>query len=973
MNDEVRQIREEIFNRLILGIVLIGMMTGIVAVLTGGLASPWFIPAVFLLLAAVVAVAVRLFGRLVVASYVLVGSLVVLVVGMFLQPNAVSSFIPYLLIPVVVIAGFLLSPLATMIVSASSIVLAMLIVAITGQLSATNLILLLPAFGLTLIVAFLMAESKRYIGKLGDLLAENRKLLKDRTLEGIEAKKQVERLSRQVTDLQRQQSVAKPEVSQGRLLAARRDSRLYELINGTLEELRTSIETLEASIEQVGELLTNNGSTELLKSVWYKIDHLKSLIVNLTELVPLEYGSVKLNYGQVNVARLIGEAASTAQGLARGKSLEIRHHAAEDLPVVQADPVRLRQVLLHLLQNAIKFTDQGIIEIQAEVNDNELLIFISDTGIGMHREEAGLIFEGFGRGSGTLAQQRQGTGLGLAISKRLVELHGGRIWVTSVLGIGSTFYVSLPLEIMKEQAPPSSMPHDRKPPAPLPAPITRPVAVAAAALGAVDAVEGTTIALPRTTVAPHPVDRDETILSRRPSPPPPRYPEQPIHRYSPTYIRRFGFILLGLLLIVIAIVAILAVLNPPVAELPADVATSGDSAEAVGTTTLAGAPTSATSVAVAATLPTSTSTLPAATATLAASVPVQTGPTHTPAKVTVQPAAETLATSETVRDATRAILRPVETQTDTPTPTPTQTDTPTPTPTATPSPTATVAPPAVTNSQELVDLPKLTFVDGEAGQHRLPGLNLGDDDDPNLAIDIIENSRLSWSSTGQVLFAGDRAGNRNIFVSSLDNGPPRQLTSAVGDDLQPAWSPDGRKIAFSSGRTGNLNIYVMDADGRNLTQLTDSLGFDEWPVWAPDGQQIAFVSDRDGNVELYRMNADGSAQLRLTNHPADDWPAAWSPDGRWLAFASERDEDWNLFVIPARGGSPTRITNAPGAEREPVWSPDGQSIAFAYNISDNWDVYTLRLSPDDFTEIPPSAWTQITNTPADERYPVWSK
>ena len=121
------------------------------------------------------------------------------------------------------------------------------------------------------------------------------------------------------------------------------------------------------------------------------------------------------------------------------------------------------------------------------------------------------------------------------------------------------------------------------------------------------------------------------------------------------------------------------------------------------------------------------------------------------------------------------------------------------------------------------------------------------------------------------------------------------------------------------------------------------------------------------------MDADGSNQFRLTDNPADDWPAAWSPNGRWLVFASERDDDWNLFIIPALGGPAVRLTNAPGAERDPIWSPDGQTIAFAYNDSGNWDVYTLPVPTANFSVVPPAAWTQITDTSTDERYPVWAR
>jgi Tol biopolymer transport system component len=120
------------------------------------------------------------------------------------------------------------------------------------------------------------------------------------------------------------------------------------------------------------------------------------------------------------------------------------------------------------------------------------------------------------------------------------------------------------------------------------------------------------------------------------------------------------------------------------------------------------------------------------------------------------------------------------------------------------------------------------------------------------------------------------------------------------------------------------------------------------------------------------MDADGSNLQRVTDNPADDWPAVWSPDGCKILFSSNRDGNWNLYLIDADGSNPQRLTNAPADEREPTWSPDGRTIAFAYNGGDNWDIYTIPAPIGAPTEIPKSAWTQFTNTPANERYPTWS-
>jgi len=121
----------------------------------------------------------------------------------------------------------------------------------------------------------------------------------------------------------------------------------------------------------------------------------------------------------------------------------------------------------------------------------------------------------------------------------------------------------------------------------------------------------------------------------------------------------------------------------------------------------------------------------------------------------------------------------------------------------------------------------------------------------------------------------------------------------------------------------------MNANGSGQTRLTVNPGFDNRdPAWSPDGQRIAFTSARDGNSEIYVMKADGSAQTRLTTDPARDFSAAWSPDGTRIAFASARTGAHDVYVMNADGSGQTRLTTDPASDFNPAWSPDGAKIAY---------------------------------------------
>jgi Tol biopolymer transport system component len=175
----------------------------------------------------------------------------------------------------------------------------------------------------------------------------------------------------------------------------------------------------------------------------------------------------------------------------------------------------------------------------------------------------------------------------------------------------------------------------------------------------------------------------------------------------------------------------------------------------------------------------------------------------------------------------------------------------------------------------------------------------------------------------------------HIWIMDADGSNARALTSGSSRNLSPAWSPDGSMIAFMSDRhaevdinliatdDGDLEIYVMAPSGSNVRRLTDGAATALNPAWSPDGQRIAFQTNRDGIFDIHVMNADGSNQRRLlTNHPGNEARPAWSPDGRQIAFNCGPDKEWTKFeicVIRADGSGFRTLTKNAAFDGHPHW------------------------------------------------------
>jgi signal transduction histidine kinase len=169
------------------------------------------------------------------------------------------------------------------------------------------------------------------------------------------------------------------------------------------------------------------------------------LINDVLDLAKVEAGRLELFYETFPIAQTVREAVTALRGAAEKKGITIQLNLPPDLGLITADQIRLKQILFNLLSNAVKFTDHGGVRVTAAIEDSQLHLAIADTGIGIRPEDMQRIFVEFSQVDASHARRHEGTGLGLALSKRLVEAHGGRIWLESRFGEGSVFHVLLPL------------------------------------------------------------------------------------------------------------------------------------------------------------------------------------------------------------------------------------------------------------------------------------------------------------------------------------------------------------------------------------------------------------------------------------------------------------------------------------------------------------------------------------------------
>jgi len=193
-----------------------------------------------------------------------------------------------------------------------------------------------------------------------------------------------------------------------------------------------------------------------LEAIYNAGQHLLGLINDILDLSKIEAGKMELSFEEVDVAQILESVLATIRGLIKDKPIELRVDVQGPLPTIYADAKRVRQILLNVLSNAAKFTQEGYIKVVAQTQTTktggrELLVVVEDTGPGIPKEAQERLFTPFFQADAAITRAVGGTGLGLAITRHLVEMHGGRIWIESEEGKGTKVFITFPVGVPEQK------------------------------------------------------------------------------------------------------------------------------------------------------------------------------------------------------------------------------------------------------------------------------------------------------------------------------------------------------------------------------------------------------------------------------------------------------------------------------------------------------------------------------------------
>ncbi len=271
------------------------------------------------------------------------------------------------------------------------------------------------------------------------------RLARERQAELSNALRSVDMANAILRRTQRELITARKEAEEARLMKEQFAANVSHELRTPLNIIMGFSEMMYLSPEVYGDMPWPNTLCQDVYQIYSSSRHLLEMIDDVLDLSRFEMMRFTLNKEPTPIGLLIQEAVDIAEGLFRGRPVKLESDIPQDLPTLEIDRTRIRQVLLNLLNNAARFTEAGRVRVEAKQVEGEVWISVSDTGPGIPADKVSLIFDEFYQVDRSLHRKHSGAGLGLAISKRFVAAHDGRIWVESNEGVGSTFTFSIPI------------------------------------------------------------------------------------------------------------------------------------------------------------------------------------------------------------------------------------------------------------------------------------------------------------------------------------------------------------------------------------------------------------------------------------------------------------------------------------------------------------------------------------------------
>jgi len=370
----------------------------------------------------------------------------------------VPEVLTLLVIPTALAAAMIGIPAAFVTAVGETLLCLTLLHQMVVQLSLSGVVVTLTAIWTILGVMYVVYRPVRQIARWSWSYFQRAQCLLE---EARDRRAELEQVVDDLVHANRQLALANERISTLRLIAEEAQKAKSAFVAKVSHEFRTPlnmitglvglmVDTPEVYSEEIPSVVLDD-----LKVVQRNCEHLSDMVNDVLALSQAEAGRLTLHREWTDLARIVDGALAVVHPLLVKKDLGMQVVILDDVPQVYCDRTRIRQVILNLISNAARFTEEGGITVCIVKENQHVVVSVADTGPGISAEDAKDIFEPFCQGTGNLWRDKGGSGLGLSISKQFVELHGGRIWLESEPGVGSTFFFELPISPL--------MPHVARP------------------------------------------------------------------------------------------------------------------------------------------------------------------------------------------------------------------------------------------------------------------------------------------------------------------------------------------------------------------------------------------------------------------------------------------------------------------------------------------------------------------------------